>query len=459
MGGHDGRFLEDHSNLYIFRQQQMMNNVQGNQFHPNLPLPPMNANNNMANKMYQKNSGKRSTRYDASESLICDVELGGQQDYQLNHAPPYIMNHPKSMPIPQHSLDNRNLNNNNSHGDNFPPHHQGLRQVSSLDMLCSLDVVKFPNSESDENLHQFTSVNYPWSSEGLEMNTGNFSRGPSSLYLDGIASNQSNDMSSNTLSNSDVLPRNSSMSHSFADFTVALWPSINNLAAAAEAVSNATSENQSNTLENNDTRPSSRNDNLKVEIKREKNASGEHASNVADVGVSIEDGAALKSKRPFQQDSKAASSMNAMNASHSSSHPSKKIRNNTESNELDVYTNSDSHDGYDVGYSLDEEPPPMTLSKLQDNRDDNSNSSSLQSKRGQPNLEKSQSSSTGTFSDGRSTSSDTKSNKLSNINNNDASVNDATNTSRARLQHANMIMPASSDSTKMTRNSSVENFW
>lgn len=112
-------------------------------------------------------------------------------------------------------------------GQSLPaePAQSSIDRTSSLEMLCSLDMVKFPQNHSTDSMamgQQATHAPFPW------YNSYNAS---------------SADMHQEALGNGhgyyDSSLKNSASAISLTDFAMSLWPSMNNLATAAEALSSS----------------------------------------------------------------------------------------------------------------------------------------------------------------------------------------------------------------------------
>ena len=102
-----------------------------------------------------------------------------------------------------------------------------IDRTTSLDMLCSLDLVKFPQNQSLESLSNFplqsstqVPTTFPWYG-GANQNT---------------SSNETNTNHINHIYDGNIQASTSSVS--LSDFAMSLWPSMNNLVTAAEALSN-----------------------------------------------------------------------------------------------------------------------------------------------------------------------------------------------------------------------------
>jgi hypothetical protein len=138
----------------------------------------------------------------------------------------------------QHSLNGSKLGNNVnplsltsfSHAyDQVPPdgHNSNFNRTSSLDLLCSLDMVKLAQNQSLENLSAtIQPSSFPW----YQSMNGN-----------GEAPINPSDITNQSQVNNyyDTNLKTSSSLISFTDFSVSLWPSMNNLAVAAEALSSS----------------------------------------------------------------------------------------------------------------------------------------------------------------------------------------------------------------------------
>lgn len=180
------------------------------------------ANSIIAKDLGLFNVGNSSSRYSAQSNYYYDSGMGNQfSDSQNNNS--LSGNSAKQ---------NRSQHQHLQHpGENQSDISQSMNRTHSLDMLCSLDMVKFAQNQSLENLNslqQSTSQSsFPWYSS---LN----SPGADGVYND---SNNLNVNTSNLFYESNL--KASPSSASLTDFAISMWPSMNNLAAAAEAMSSS----------------------------------------------------------------------------------------------------------------------------------------------------------------------------------------------------------------------------
>ena len=117
------------------------------------------------------------------------------------------------------------------------PHNASMGRVSSLDVLCALDIIKFPSPQSMESLHTYGASGdsaFPWASSGNSGGAAGGASGNSAAGGGGSAGGSSG--------------AGGSFGGMGSSFTSSLWPSMNNLLNAAEQMGNSSGNFAENSL-------------------------------------------------------------------------------------------------------------------------------------------------------------------------------------------------------------------